>query len=726
MSFFEKLILKEFRLLFKNILIFFSSLAILIFVLHGLLVLGFGYALDYGEGTVLNQTLRMIEGQPLYPADISTPPYLVSNYPPVFILINALFMLLTGPNLFIGRMVVLLSTIGTAIIIGLIIHHFYPKSGILPGLTGAAVFLITPYVLQWSGYYRIDIPALLFSLLGLYCVIKNPEETQTILLAVLFFLLAAYTRQTFGLAAPFAAAIWVWTKNRQQALRLVLMYAFIGLAFFALLQALSRGGFFFHIIEANVNPFSWRTVDHFAREVYRDMTWLIIFIVPFMVIGWRFFKSYLFIAPYCFVSFAVAITIGKVGSNVNYLLEISAALALLAGVIIGQTWNVLPMIESDIPNFDTQSDKIPKKEPVSTTSRRKMWINLLVYCAFCVILIIQLISLSRQSLFRPIAWHRDRIKMGTAYQLLERSVLDASQEGPVLVDELSAMLSTNRIPFYFQPFAVSQLAMANRWDQTPFVNAIGQQKFPLIMIHHFPGYPVYLERWTPEMLTAIFNNYSAINFRANSLVFEPKTLDQTNYPHNLSCGEFPWKLPTQSDLGMLWYNRQWLMMGAGRPGEVPVYAAADGLLYQFPEWKTSVAIQHDDPFNPGKKLWTFYGDLAPAFDDVNTYVINHFIGLKGARVRAGDLIGYQGQWLGPWHQTWVHVRFAILPAESDGSFPQSLLPIDNFYAELPSQQKLINSGLNVPMNLSAYSGLPQSNVFGTKVFLPFQCYQEGR
>lgn len=721
MNFTEKLFLKDLRLTAKIVMMFFSGLAILIFLIHGLIVLGFSYPLDYGEGTMLNQSLRMAQGHPLYPTDITTPPYLIANYPPVFILLNGFFIWVFGPSLLIGRLVAFLSTIGTGIMIAFLIRHFHPNQGIFPGLVGASLFLILPYVLQWSAYYRIDTLALFFSVTGLYIAIKNPLENRSILLAVLFFILAAYTRQSFGLAAPVAAAIWVWTKNRTQAIKLVLIYGISGLAIFGIIQFLSQGGFIFHIVEANVNPFNWHTVEHYAREIYRDMSWLIYIFILFLLIGWRFFRSYTFLVPYMLVSTAVAVTIGKVGSNVNYLLEICVGFAILIGVVVSKVWKPISVADDKMPEIDFSMNEIPSPERVEPKIRINIWLNLMIFLLFSLIIVNQLAGLTRKSLFRPITSHRDRIKMGVSYAILERSILEASTQGPILADEFSAILSINRIPLYIQPFAISQLGMANRWDQSGFIQAIQEQSFPMILIHHFPGYPVYLERWTPEMLAAIFENYVAQNIRANSLVFEPKNFENEIYPKNRSCLGSPWQLPTEAHLGMFWYNRQLLMMGAGHSGQVPVYAVADGVLYQFPEWKTSVAIQHDDPFNAGKKLWSFYGDMAPAFDAENAYIVDHLIGLKGVPVRAGDLIGFQGQWLGPSQQTWVHVRFSLLPAEDDGSFPQALLPIDDFYAPLPSLRDQTNLGLDVPISLTKYTGLPQSNIFGTLVFLPYQC-----
>jgi len=113
--------------------------------------------------------------------------------------------------------------------------------------------------------------------------------------------------------------------------------------------------------------------------------------------------------------------------------------------------------------------------------------------------------------------------------------------------------------------------------------------------------------------------------------------------------------------------------------------------------------------------------MAPAFDIDNHYIETKFIGAEGVLVKAGDLIGYQGSWMGACEQTWVHLRFTLLPAGEDGGFPEPLLAIDDFYADLPAYKEQIRLGLDTSISLSAYTGLPESDIFGTLDFLPFEC-----
>ena len=725
MKYVEKLFLKELRFLTKIILYFFLILGLVIFLIHGLIVLGFPYPLDYGEGPLLNQTLRLVQGEALYPEGVESPPYLISNYPPVYILINALLVAIFGPTLAVGRLVSFLSTLGAAVMIALIIRQFTKNKDLLPMLVGTSIFLITPYVLEWSPLFRIDMLGLFLSLAGLCLLIRNPQKSLTIYLAAGLFILAAYTRQSFGLAAPLAGIIYTYTKSKREALSLFLTYALGGLAIFGLLYWLSDGAFFFHIITANVNPFNWETVLSFSRDILRKMPFIILLAGGYLAFGWHLTKTYALLAPYLIASTIAALTIGKVGSNINYLVEISAAFGLLVGILFARLTQTMALDPDKKPDLNFPKDEIPEDEPVDRQVRVNLWINLVVFVMLGAIIILQVAGLSRDSLFGPIASHRDRIKQsGNDYAFLEERIRQASEDGPVLADEYMAMLPKNNISLYIQPFEMTQLASANLWDQTKFLSAMQNQEFPLILIHHFQFYPVYLERWTPTMRQAIFENYVAMDMRANSLLFEPKDMENMAFPENLACPGAPLKLPTQANMGMYWKDSQLLMLGAGTR-EIPVYAIADGLLYQFPEWDTAVAIKHDDPFNPGKSIWSFYGDLAPAFDSSKPYIEAPYIKAEGIPIKAGDMIGYQGRWLGPSQQTWVHLRFALLPAAEDGEFPDAFLPIKDFNADLPGVEEQQRLGLNGPVSLTDYTGLPESKFFGILDFLPFICKTEG-
>jgi hypothetical protein len=102
---------------------------------------------------------------------------------------------------------------------------------------------------------------------------------------------------------------------------------------------------------------------------------------------------------------------------------------------------------------------------------------------------------------------------------------------------------------------------------------------------------------------------------------------------------------------------------------VPVYAVADGLLTRLPGWKSAVIIQHDDPFRPGEKVWSFYSHMASG-SGRESYIVDDFSpGSRGVPVEAGQLLGYQGVWSGnPLTPGWMHLHFSVVRAAGDGSF----------------------------------------------------------
>jgi hypothetical protein len=63
-------------------LLYFQFKGVRMLLDQGWQALNFGYTLDYGEGPLLDQAVRLSNGEGIYPPDISTPPYTIANYPP--------------------------------------------------------------------------------------------------------------------------------------------------------------------------------------------------------------------------------------------------------------------------------------------------------------------------------------------------------------------------------------------------------------------------------------------------------------------------------------------------------------------------------------------------------------------------------------------------------------------------------------------------------------------
>jgi hypothetical protein len=678
----------------KIMLLMFLSLAVVIFLAHALMALLHRYPLDYGEGPLVDQAMRLAAGQNIYRPDLSSPPYTISNYPPLYALSMVPFVKMFGPNFWAGRVISLLCGLASALFLARIVYtHSQDR---IAAITAGLLFLAIPYVVGWSPLARVDMLALAFSTAGLYVVTRWPTTWRGVLVSALLLVAAIYTRQSYGLAAPLAAFVWLWTHDRRRALGLAALVGGGGLILFLILNVLTRGGFFFNVVTANVNEFDVEIVKRHWRDLREAAPALLIFGGAFLFLAPRRLRSWPLLAPYLVGATLSALTIGKIGSNINYLLELCAALSLVAGTLVA--W-----------------------------SSERPWLR----AVLLIFLALQVGQLLKTTLNGPVEGLKWRLV--PAKDLKDMEWLVETADGPVLADTFMGMLALQGQSLYIQPFEVTQLANAGLWEQTAFVASIRDQEFPLILIRHFMGWPVYKERWTPEMLSAITENYAPTDFLAETIVYRPRDVAGGGPADLEACPGAPWRLPTRSDLGMWWITYQIGFMGEGYENTVPVYAVADGLLLRRPDWKGSVAIQHDDPLRHGEKVWSYYGDMASGWDDESFVVPNFSPGSERVPVKAGQLLGYQGQWSGqPGRPIWMHLHFAVVPALADGSFPSEivgLVPEDEF---APEDVGLVEEHEPAPretepafaLDPSPYLGTVRSQVMGAPTWLPLRC-QEG-
>ncbi len=501
---------------------------------QGRQALDFRYSLDYGEGPLLDQAVRLSKGENIYRKDISVPPYNIANYPPLFVLVQVPFVWIFGPALWYGRLISLLCTLLAALFTGLAIWALVRDR--LAAIAGGLLLLVIPYVLHWSPLDRIDNLALALLMAGLYTAARKLESRNGRILAAVLLLAAIYTRQSYGLAGPLAVFLFLLLspsasvehqpdlKNSlrqgwRQAVEFALWLGGLGLALFLLLTLFTRGGFFFHIVTANVNPFYWETVSRYAGDIWGYM--------PFLVAGglglilWgsrealRFVqrhprsqvpvelkkkpdrlmrqysadrrRSWWLAVPFLLGATVSAITIGKDGSNVNYLLELCAALSLASGVLVA--W--------------------------AGQESRAFKLALLVVLALQVSLIL---DWSRETYA---TYHTGRFNQEPQLFQLNQTIQRAA-EGDILADEHMAMVAVNGRPIVFQPFEFKMLSEAGKWNQADFVQSLRDRQYPMILLYDPDSWDSQHARWTQEQLDALYENYQSSTRLADTLVFKPK------------------------------------------------------------------------------------------------------------------------------------------------------------------------------------------------------------
>lgn len=449
------------------------------------LAVSFRYPIDYGEGPLLDQTLRLAQGENLYHNDFSQPPYTISNYPPVFLLAQVPFAKIFGAAFWYGRGISVLSALVTALMIGLTLYTLTGEW--LGAVFGGLLLLAFPYIQFWSLLNRIDALALGLSWIGIFVLVRWNERKWGIPLAALFLILSIYTRQSYALAAPAGAFIWLLAMRKyRKALELALEVGGVSLVLFGLINLLTRGGFFLNIVTANVNPFNWHTVDNYFKELRENTLIFLIFIALYLVAE-RFTphtRTWPLALPYLVGAVLSAITVGKDGSNVNYLFELAAALSFATGAALA--W-------------------------VS----RNRWVQVVAMAA----LLLQMTPFNAWALtFNG----RVTEKTDNAAEIARLYDVVRQTDGIVLADEYMGLLPLAGKRIYYQPFEFKMLSDGGLWDQEPFLNQIVKHQFAAILLYDPPNWSSFEARWTKFERPTIESSYQMNDRIANTQVLLPK------------------------------------------------------------------------------------------------------------------------------------------------------------------------------------------------------------
>jgi hypothetical protein len=352
-------------------------------------------------------------------------------------------------------------------------------------LIGGLSLLAFPPVSYWSALYRVDALALALSLGGVYVTVRRPAGRLTVPVAGLLLTAAIYTRQSYGLAAPLAACLWLGQAvSWRRGVALAGLIGGLGATLFVVLDQATGGGFAFNVVSANLNDYQAGSVVQYLTDVWTLMPLTLIAVGLFLLLApWLRVPSWRLVAPYVLGAVASGLTIGKVGSNVNYLIELGAGVSLGIGALLA--W------------------QRPRRA---------------VHATIALLLALDLALVVLASPYRTVT--HIRLKQAEEARYLLEMVHRAP--GIVLADEDMGLLPLDGRPTFFQPFEMTQLARAGRWDQRPFLGDIERQTFAAILIYRIPELSLHRERWTDEMLGAIERRYVVEDRVGPTEVYRPR------------------------------------------------------------------------------------------------------------------------------------------------------------------------------------------------------------
>lgn len=448
--------------------------------------INFPFPLDYGEGPILDQVMRLLHGENIYRPDLAQAPWVMSNYPPLFHLLQLPFAQIAGPAFWYGRALSVLSAVVAAVLVGLIVYSLVKDW--VAGLIAGTLLFAFPYIAAWSFFDRVDTLALAFSLAGLFAVVRWPKKPVGLVLAFLCFVAAIGSKQSYVFAGPLTTCVWLWLqRERKSALALCIALVLACAGFLALFDFATEGGFYTNIVTANDNPFEITLVANYFTNLFVRVGYLVIGLFLFILverIGDQL-PATPFVVVYLLASTIAAVSVGKLGSNVNYLYELSAALCVGSGVALA--W-----------------------------ARQHYILRSIV----AVIIAIQAGSMSE--------WTDEgylylvRAKFAAQADVTKLAQIVRDSKGQVLADEWMGLIPQQGFPLIYQPFEYLMLNQMDQWQPTELQARIARQEFAAILLYNPSHFNSLEARWPKAVRNTIYDHYELKDRLAETLVYVPK------------------------------------------------------------------------------------------------------------------------------------------------------------------------------------------------------------
>jgi hypothetical protein len=284
------------------------------------------FEIDYEEGNILNSGLRIVQGRPLYPAPGSFP-YILNPYGPMGYLVSALGIKIFGLGLFGPRLFMVFAGIAVAILISALTKTLGGRwdAGALLGLS----YLCLPLVSYWLPLLRVDFLAVFLSLLGLYVFSRFRSAW---LLAALLFASAILTKQT-AVAAP-AAVFLELIAERKFARAFGIIGIVVG-SVFACMEALGQG-FIFAFLKTHPDPYSFYRAFQSGFAAVHGCMLILVVIAYAAVFRFRWTRRSRLAWFYVSLCSLSALSVGKLGSNMNHFIEWTAAVCIIGGLALSE------------------------------------------------------------------------------------------------------------------------------------------------------------------------------------------------------------------------------------------------------------------------------------------------------------------------------------------------------------------------------------------------------
>lgn len=433
-----------------------------------------GFAVfNYTEGVVLGSLAGFADsGVPgLYPPDWTSPPLVLTLYPPVFFWATAALGSILGASdpLVAPRLVSLAATVGLGWSLVRIRRLCGTDWTWFFILAGAAS--LHPGVQRQLAAAQVDMLGVAWTAAGALLVLRSEEGRGRIWPAFACFAVAVFTKQSF-VAAPAALLLYrIVSGRRREAFREAVVFAGTVIGGFVVLDRWSAGGFSAHTLAAVADSGS---IVNFVRVIGDSAPTLWIPLTALVLLGVRGRLRPGF--PELWAGLAVLVHAGamfKTGSSVNYFLE-----PIVAVLVLGLV----------------RSSRAP------WVPRQRAWTRRLALAVLAMLVVGSVIRTGE--VVRDISGASGTVRIRMAafehgYPLVE-------------VDFFPAIFERGGRPYVSDPFAFGALAESGAWNPAPLAADLGARRIPFALTTIDIAPPLADGARMEDMLFAYFWRMAAV------------------------------------------------------------------------------------------------------------------------------------------------------------------------------------------------------------------------
>ena len=396
-------------------------------------------------------------------------------------------------------------------------------SSLAAGAIAAGLWLACPPVLIWSTRFRADMLMMAGQTAGLACLVIGarspsrpaalatekeshkqysafrPAQSVFIWLAIPCFVLALYTKQT-ALAGPLGGAAWLLLRDWRQGLRWIATLGALGGGLFLALDLATSHGFYGKMVVYHSLPWSAPTFTRLLTAWTEDH-WPLIFVMLGYLAWIATTRRNTPVTWYTIAACVTLPTAGVVGADSNHLLAVDLALVLAAGSVLARgPWMV-------------DRTRSATNNPLALRNTQYVLHSTFYGATLAAgFAFLQLVA-------TPADWYAADLTMpDTATQTQLQKIVELvrnSPPGTYFADDPGILALAGKTTAYDDPFTMTALAAAGRWDASAFTTQLRGGRFPLLVlagdaVSDRPGVPLRSDILTPAMRVALRTGYRVL------------------------------------------------------------------------------------------------------------------------------------------------------------------------------------------------------------------------